>query len=711
MRFHFSFVTVPVLSVLLAYLASTLGTLHAVEIPLLAGPTNVLEMLDRSGAREERDRRARESGSVPSQSVDLEDLKQDLRWGRLGRIETAAPALLASRPDDPQVNGLYGIFLATRGEVDAARACMEKARPSELSIHSARLIEALILRHQGDPSGSQRVAQQAVEGDPAHPFAWNVLGRATLDTGDTAKALQQFQRAVALNERFYPGHLNVGAVALQMGDPDLAITAFSKAVQLDPGAVAPRYGLALSLESLGQYPPAINQLREGLNRHREDPLLLPKLTELLLQTGQASEAYTNALRMEQLDLPGAAVMLADASLRQGDYARAATHLAKASPGDASRHYLEGYRLMALQQHAPALAAMVQSLTLNPGHLGAPLALLALRSRLGQPSGITERDIDVWPESTRPMARFLLGCAHVAQTNPAAGYAQLQAAEGFVPGFSMTGTDAALLQKALSPGTAPDLAMGVLLNTKGMKDAARAAFDRITKAHPESFLANYWLGVVALESGDRTRAKALFVRSVEQAPTFFAGLYIAGELTFAAGDPPAATAFFQRAQAVKADSGLAMRLGLLRENAGDLAQAEHQYREVIRLAPDFFAGYNQLAWFLASRGQKMDEALQLAQRADALYPGNSSILDTLGWIHHQQQRPDLALEHLRRAAAASPGNPTIWYHLGVVYQANTNAPEAQRALEKALSLPTPFTDRNAATQLLETLRNPKVGARN
>lgn len=707
MPFRSALVPRPGLPAILLSVAFAVGGLPVLDIPLVAGPTHVLETLDRSRAREERNQRARESGSVQTRPVGLEELKQDLRRGSFGRIEAAAPKLLAARPDDPQINGLYGILLATRGEVDAARASMAKARGSQLSLQSAQLIEALILRHQGDPSGARRVAQQAVDRDPAHPFAWNVLGRAALDAGDTAKALQAFRRAVELNEQFYPGHLNVGAVALQLGDANLAITSFTKASQLEPDAAAPRYGLALSLESLGQYAPAIDQLRQGLSRNREDPLLLPKLTELLLTAGQASEAYTQALAMERLDLPGSAVMLADASLRQAEYDRAATHLGKAPPEDPNRHYLDGCRLIALQQYEQALGAMVRTLSSSPGHLGAPLAVSALRTRLGQSSGLTEEGIILWPESIRPMARFLLGCDYVARNNPSAGLAQWQAAEGFVAGFSMAGTDAALLQRSLSPESAADLALGVLLNTKGMKAAAHDVFERIGEANPDSFVAYYWRGIAALDSGDRARARTLFIRSVETAPTFFSGLYVAGELSFSAGDTSAAAAFFQRAQAVKPDSGLSMRLGLLKENAGDLVQAEQQYREVIRLAPDFFAGYNQLAWFLASRGQKLDEALQLAQRADSLHPGNSSILDTLGWIHHLQKRPDLALEHLRRAAAANPANPTIWYHLAVVQYTNTNVADALKALEKALSLPTPFNDREAATRLLETLRNRSV----
>jgi tetratricopeptide (TPR) repeat protein len=682
----------------------------AVDVEALLGSTNVLDLLDRRAAAEDRERLTRSSPATPPRAIDLHDLKQDLRWGRLERIESVAPTLLQAQPDDPQLNGLYGIFLATRGDLDAARVCMDKARTSDLGIHSARLIESLILRQQGEREKAVQAAQQAVNGDPAHPFAWNVLGRATLDAGDLPGALRHFQRAVELNERFYPGHLNVGAIALQLTNAPLAVTAFSKAAELEPQASPPRFGLALSLAAQGQYAAAIIQLREGLKHHPDDPLLLPRITELLLRTGQVEEAYAQAQRMERLRMPGSALLLADACLRRGDYAQAATQLAQLPVQDAQRQYLEAYRLIALQDFAGALTCLDQTQALNPGHLGAPLTALAVRIRLGQPCGLDDVRTSQWPAETRSMARFFLACDHLVRNETDAAYRQFQLSEGFVTGFSLTGIDPATLREAIPADSAKEFAIGMVVHLKGMKSAASDAFKRMLERHPKSFMAHYSLALSALESADRPLARQHLAQCLEQAPRFFPALYTLGELIFAAGDPSGATPYFERAQSVKADPGLALRLGLIHENAGKLVEAEHQYREVVRLAPEFFAGYNQLAWFLASRGLKLDEALQLAQRADALFPGNSSILDTLGWIHHLQQRPMQAVESLRRAAAANPANPTIWYHLAVVHQAAGNSSEALAALERALALPTAFNDRQAAAELRDKIRAPVAGRR-
>ena len=63
--------------------------------------------------------------------------------------------------------------------------------------------------------------------------------------------------------------------------------------------------------------------------------------------------------------------------------------------------------------------------------------------------------------------------------------------------------------------------------------------------------------------------------------------------------------------------------------------------------------NSLAYMLAERGQKLDEAIGLVQRALAIDPGNGAYLDTLGWAYYKQNRVDQAEAPLREAAGKLP----------------------------------------------------------
>lgn len=645
------------------------------------------------------------SEAVASQGweADLLAFREDLRRGRLQRMALLTPIHLATHATDPELNGYVALVRAVNGQPNEARQASKAAEVEAKGRFLARLAESILRRQAGDLPGALAMAREATDLDPRHPYGWNVLGRAWLDSGNRTNALEGFRRAVGLAEDFYPGWLNLGAVTLEAGDVAGARTAFGKAVQLESQAVTPRFGLALALEAAGALSDALGVLQEGDRARPGDPLLLPKLTDLQMRAGRWNEARTNAQRMASQALPGASIALANIALHDGNEAAAAEALGQVDDREPDRHYLEAYRWLSLGRLSEAQQSFEKVLQLAPVHSGASLSVEFVRGVRGEPSRLLSVEPGGWPEAVRPVALFLRACLEVGRTNTADAFRLFTAAEGFLPGFSMAGIEPSDLTRGLPPATGQDLGLGVLLHSKEMPKAARAALDRVMVSAPGSFMGHYWLGVLALTTGDRSQARDQFQAAVAAAPRFFAGLFTAGELLFTSGQPAAAVPLFQRAQAVKADPGLSLRLGLYHEHMAEDAQAEEQYRQVVRLAPDFFAGHNQLAWFLARRGRNLEEALTLARRADELLPGNASILDTLGWIHHLQGRPGPAADHLRRALAANPQNPTIQYHLAVVLHGEGKVAEAREWLEKALSNPTPFPDRDAAKRLLESKR--------
>ena len=63
--------------------------------------------------------------------------------------------------------------------------------------------------------------------------------------------------------------------------------------------------------------------------------------------------------------------------------------------------------------------------------------------------------------------------------------------------------------------------------------------------------------------------------------------------------------------------------------------------------------NALAWYCASADMYLEESLQAAQRAAALEPENSGILDTLAEVLFRLGRKKEAIEVIDRAIAIDP----------------------------------------------------------
>lgn len=85
-----------------------------------------------------------------------------------------------------------------------------------------------------------------------------------------------------------------------------------------------------------------------------------------------------------------------------------------------------------------------------------------------------------------------------------------------------------------------------------------------------------------------------------------------------------------------------------------------------------------------RAKRYDEALALAQEADALAPDNARHLNNLAISYRDLKRLEEAREVLEAAIRVDPSYPTSWLNLGLVEMDLGRAPEAIAAYEGALA---------------------------
>ena len=108
-------------------------------------------------------------------------------------------------------------------------------------------------------------------------------------------------------------------------------------------------------------------------------------------------------------------------------------------------------------------------------------------------------------------------------------------------------------------------------------------------------------------------------------------------------------------------------------AKDDEKAIRFYKEAIGSKPLIGEPLNNLAYLYAERGEKLQEALSLSDRALAFDKANPVYLDTKGWILHLLGRDAEALPLLTEAARAAPGNADVQKHLETVQRVPPPAP--------------------------------------
>jgi len=108
-------------------------------------------------------------------------------------------------------------------------------------------------------------------------------------------------------------------------------------------------------------------------------------------------------------------------------------------------------------------------------------------------------------------------------------------------------------------------------------------------------------------------------------------------------------------------------GALAERQKHLEPAEDLFRQALDLDPSNAMVLNYLGYMLADKGAKLPEALKMIRKAVEQEPMNGAYLDSLGWAYFKMGQYELAEENLRQAVERDQTDPTVHEHLGDLYE--------------------------------------------
>ena len=159
-----------------------------------------------------------------------------------------------------------------------------------------------------------------------------------------------------------------------------------------------------------------------------------------------------------------------------------------------------------------------------------------------------------------------------------------------------------------------------------------------------------------------------------------------------------TTLIQRAGEA-ADGELYYGRGIARERQNKWPSARSDFRRALQQSPDDPEILNYLGYTMVERGENIDEAFGMIERAIMLRPRAGYIVDSLGWAHYKRGDYAEAVTHLERAVALEPADATINAHLGDAYWMTGRRLEARFQWERALSFdPEPSIEQELAEKL-------------
>lgn len=117
------------------------------------------------------------------------------------------------------------------------------------------------------------------------------------------------------------------------------------------------------------------------------------------------------------------------------------------------------------------------------------------------------------------------------------------------------------------------------------------------------------------------------------------------------------------------------------NLGNTAAAESDLRQVLSMEPDNADAMNALGYTLADQTERLEEALELVEKALKLKPGDGAILDSMGWVRFRMGQAEEAVGFLR-AAHAKQQDVEISAHLGEALWSSGQRDEARKIWTEA-----------------------------
>jgi len=154
------------------------------------------------------------------------------------------------------------------------------------------------------------------------------------------------------------------------------------------------------------------------------------------------------------------------------------------------------------------------------------------------------------------------------------------------------------------------------------------------------------------------------------------------------EPEAIAAYSQALDSITQEDPRAWFLhfsrGIAYSRNGQNVEAEEDFRAALAVNPDQPQVLNYLGYSLVEEQRKLDEALDMIERAVAASPDSGYIVDSLGWVYYRLGRYEEAVAQMERAVELEAVDPVVNDHLGDVYWAVGRKREAQFQWRRALS---------------------------
>ncbi len=511
------------------------------------------------------------------------------------------------------------------------------------------------------------------------------------------------------------------------GESEKALEAFEKVLNVDPGEIDLATRVAFLLTGQGDYPRAIDILKDAVKAQPKDPEPYLQLAYIyakyLKKMGPAIRYAKQAVNLAPAVIDGYQ-RLCEVQLTAGDGKAALQTLdraAKVDTNDPSFWTRLGKLYLALLAQNTATPkpeeltkvnkVFRKALSLAPGDASVmkdAADYFAATQQVKDAIPLYLRVLELQPNDTGAREKLATGFLATNQRGKA-----IQMLQEIIQQHPDQYQSYQLLGKVLEEDGDALLREKKLEQAKAEFGKAAASYEQsllINSAQPESYLHLAELYLTRLRRNDR--AVALLQDARRNFPNSSQIAYLlAVALREAQQFQKSVTTFAEALHEAEAQGGeivngrFFFEYGAAAERAGLYEKATELFKKSIQLDPGEAAeAYNYLGFMWADQGRNLDEAESYIKKALAADPENGAYLDSLGWLDFRRGNYEQALAELLNAAHnLKEDDPTVFDHIGDTYEKLQQLPQALEYWQRALAIDP--TNKKLADKIVRYKKEP------
>lgn len=228
----------------------------------------------------------------------------------------------------------------------------------------------------------------------------------------------------------------------------------------------------------------------------------------------------------------------------------------------------------------------------------------------------------------------------------------------------------------------------LLEKLGKYQEAEINYKKVPQNTPLFFRAKIGQANILYTIDKKQEALSVLSNLVKEYPDVVAPYLAYGDMLQLNGDFEQAADAYTHALDLNPDIGadlwgVVYFRGVSYERLGNWSAAQVDLRKALELNPEQPLVLNYLGYSLVDRGEKLDEALSMIEKAADILPDEGAVQDSLAWAYFRLGRYDDAVVPIEKASLLEGSDPVIVDHLGDIYWAVGRKNEARYQWKRAL----------------------------